>query len=760
MEPAAARMVAAQHSADPLRRDVVERSLSGGNVTLASSALSAMIRLADTDVLERPFAQSSIVYSCVQSIVRAAAQVPIRLWRDIERTVEAENNDPLFQLLLLRPNPLMSGEKLIRASVMFMQLAGGVFYLLTSTRGGRMGPIEPGQEPDEIWPVREDLLHLELDPDTQMPREWYFYSANGSKVSYPAHAVAHVYEIDPSNPFRGIGPLQAAFRRVNVSFRAEAFDDALVSYGGQIGGIFSHEERRLGPDQIRALNDSLQQNVDNPAKSGQKIVLPGGVKFTPTAFSPRDMEAKELRLSARDDIMAVFGCTKPVLGITDDVNRANSREARRVFYENKMVPELNFLASEIRSELFSRVAAWEDYELEFDHERAPAMSEDMDSQIERARKLMEMGRSFEEAATIIGWDIDLDEVEDTERRFVPSTWVPVDLAGASFEDEPEDDDEPLPPEIEEESIRTAAHDQRRAIAAAFEKSVQRHERQVARSTYRVFSLYVQAHIKRLRDLAAVRGGDVARVAAWPCEAWTWDRRPAHRQAMALWELVMDCAPDREHVTMRGISPSELDAIVLGAEIEWGRKLWEAVDSPLKRAVLESASEVATQMGSVAIDATHPAVVRWMAKKEILIVEGPMSVVADRIRSVLVRGLADAPSVGTLADRVRSVLEKLERDLRQLKIDLGTRATMIARTESASAANHGRVEQFRQSGVVQHEWISSRDEVVREGHRIDGEVVPIGERFSNGLVEPGEAGAPANMVINCRCTVAPVIERQA
>ena len=56
-------------------------------------------------------------------------------------------------------------------------------------------------------------------------------------------------------------------------------------------------------------------------------------------------------------------------------------------------------------------------------------------------------------------------------------------------------------------------------------------------------------------------------------------------------------------------------------------------------------------------------------------------------------------------------------------------------------------------------MSSRDGNVRDTHQIDGQTVIVGERFSNGVAYPGEGGtAPAQEVVNCRCTTVPVMKR--
>ena len=88
----------------------------------------------------------------------------------------------------------------------------------------------------------------------------------------------------------------------------------------------------------------------------------------------------------------------------------------------------------------------------------------------------------------------------------------------------------------------------------------------------------------------------------------------------------------------------------------------------------------------------------------------------------------------------------------------TRALTIARTEVVGANNGAAVEGYRQSNVVpKKEWLSVQDSLVRDTHRIDTEQVAVNGVFSNGLRFPGDQRGGAAEVVNCRCTVLPVLE---
>lgn len=117
------------------------------------------------------------------------------------------------------------------------------------------------------------------------------------------------------------------------------------------------------------------------------------------------------------------------------------------------------------------------------------------------------------------------------------------------------------------------------------------------------------------------------------------------------------------------------------------------------------------------------------------------------------------------ESIRQVQDRLEKVFR---FNDTIRTERIARTEMLSAANKGHLSAYEQSGVVDRiKWVATADERTRATHaQADGTVVELGQPFHVGsalLDAPGvgHAGtlAPAEEVINCRCTSVPVFERR-
>lgn len=82
---------------------------------------------------------------------------------------------------------------------------------------------------------------------------------------------------------------------------------------------------------------------------------------------------------------------------------------------------------------------------------------------------------------------------------------------------------------------------------------------------------------------------------------------------------------------------------------------------------------------------------------------------------------------------------------------------IARTEINGGQSLGGYSMISSSRCRYHQWIAADDSRTRTSHeQINGEIVKIGDCFSNGLRYPHEFGASAAEVVNCRCRDVPFI----
>lgn len=128
---------------------------------------------------------------------------------------------------------------------------------------------------------------------------------------------------------------------------------------------------------------------------------------------------------------------------------------------------------------------------------------------------------------------------------------------------------------------------------------------------------------------------------------------------------------------------------------------------------------------------------------------------QHITSAVTQGILQGDSMEDIAKRMRRVCQMSE-----------STAMRAARTCVTGAENSGRVNSYKRAesmGIrVRKQWIATLDERTRSSHRqLDGESVGVDERFSNGLMYPGDPSGPGGEVYNCRCTlVADIVDEPA
>ena len=94
------------------------------------------------------------------------------------------------------------------------------------------------------------------------------------------------------------------------------------------------------------------------------------------------------------------------------------------------------------------------------------------------------------------------------------------------------------------------------------------------------------------------------------------------------------------------------------------------------------------------------------------------------------------------------------------------ARRIARTEIHNSHNTAVMDTYQELDVEYTMWISAGDDGrTRETHLgpadgvpdgVDGEIIPMGGTYSNGLQYPGDTSGPIEEWINCRCSNAPYV----
>lgn len=127
-----------------------------------------------------------------------------------------------------------------------------------------------------------------------------------------------------------------------------------------------------------------------------------------------------------------------------------------------------------------------------------------------------------------------------------------------------------------------------------------------------------------------------------------------------------------------------------------------------------------------------------------------------INTLLTQGYTEGKGINFVAATITKRFNQLET----------WEAKRIARTEIHNAHNNAVMKTYETLGVEYTQWISAGDDGrTRESHLgpddgypdgVDGEIIRIGDTYSNGLEYPGDTNGPIEEWINCRCSNAPFV----
>jgi phage portal protein BeeE len=145
------------------------------------------------------YGQIGWLFACASTRANAVASQRQHIYKLDSEGNKIEDFKHPMNMLLTRPNPYLTGYKLKQLTQLYLDLLGEAFWVIERTRLG---------EPGELWIVNPAYMYVV--PDSEKFIKAWVYKCNGKEIPVAVEDVVHLYYPDPNNPYRGIGPAQAA----------------------------------------------------------------------------------------------------------------------------------------------------------------------------------------------------------------------------------------------------------------------------------------------------------------------------------------------------------------------------------------------------------------------------------------------------------------------------------------------------------------------------------------------------------------------
>ena len=268
--------------------------------------------LKGTALNPKPLSQHTKDFLRGRMSVQPSASVVRKLQGNLSDIVEIENHP--FLDLIEDVNDQMEGVAFREGFYSDLQIFGRNFTLLV--RDG--SPL-----PTSMWRLLPQAMKIVPGKDTFVSH--YEYGTGADKVDYQPEDVFWVHQYDPSDPYGGVGPLEAWLQTIDSQFGNAAFIEQMYRRGGSpdyvlmAKGGMSESQKRSFRGEFRRLFGRMVNRQDTVA------ILSGEAELKPLQRAPRELQTVEQEEYTVDALAMAFGVPKSLL-TTDDVNLANARE--------------------------------------------------------------------------------------------------------------------------------------------------------------------------------------------------------------------------------------------------------------------------------------------------------------------------------------------------------------------------------------------------------------------------------------------------
>lgn len=275
------------------------------------------------------------VYTAVSAIAQEVASIDLHLYEKkyVKGRLQTEEIGEHELLSVLDyVNPISTFYDLVEATQIYMELVGECYWVLIKDTKTK--------QPREIWLLRPDWV-------TVIPSEkdfigGYRYNPGGISrdgIDLPVDSVVPFKYFNPTNPFRGKGSVQAAAMPLDILNFALDYNRRFFFNSATPGLVFTTDQKP-NEKMLKRFVESWMENYGGRENSHKAAFLTNGFKLDRTSTSPKDMDYNEQIKTMRDDVLAVFKVPKTILGLTDDVNRANAEATTKSFMERVITPRM------------------------------------------------------------------------------------------------------------------------------------------------------------------------------------------------------------------------------------------------------------------------------------------------------------------------------------------------------------------------------------------------------------------------------------
>lgn len=307
--------------------------------------------------------------------------------------MERDFSHPIISLIQ-NPNPYHIWEDYCLAGA-FSWWADGNWYI-QKVKNEQTGDVEelwylPHCFVEPRWPDDGKTPAVPVEKNTDKFLSHYQFSIPGRQpVLIPAADMIHIKRsVNPDNPRKGIGAFDSLLTEIFGDQKRAQFSATILKNLGIIVPLLAPKDPTVTVDEPtaeRIKQKWMQQTTGD--NSGVPLINPIALEATKFAFSPEELDLKELSMVPESRVAAVTRYPAAYLqflvGLQNGTSYASYKEAREQAYESVIAPIQKGVGRRITQQLLSEFEEPKGAQFYFDTSEVRVLQEDQDALVKRA----------------------------------------------------------------------------------------------------------------------------------------------------------------------------------------------------------------------------------------------------------------------------------------------------------------------------------------------------------------------------------------
>ena len=293
-----------------------------------------------------------------------AATVPWHLEDDDDQDIDDEYPDTDAQRINdlfeqpqgnLAIGRRMTGREMKALTYRHMGLCGVAFWYADATDGLGIPNAYLYIRPDRMWPKEDaagNLVDWMLDADAQGKGGIPLGLENVRQFNLQA----------PDEGHYGIGLVESALMKAQLSTDTDQYADTVIRAGGRIQGILSPKTGGYieSDNMYNQMVLDARTITEQPDAAKRLQIIRGPIDFTSTAMTMEQAKAVEMMTRSRDDLIALWGVPLSAIGISEG-RGLNSGDARKyddeALWQNAVEPRVTSWQEVMQFQWLDRIPA-------------------------------------------------------------------------------------------------------------------------------------------------------------------------------------------------------------------------------------------------------------------------------------------------------------------------------------------------------------------------------------------------------------------